>query len=415
VSPSRLPSLFWLLALTNLFVGGMVGLERTLVPLLANDVFHLAPGGAALAFIASFGVSKALGNLAVGVLADRYGRLAVLRAGWLLAWPVPLVLLLAQNWTAVILVNILLGVQQALTWSMTVNMMIDAAGPGKRGLATGLNELAGYLGMSVIAFVTGLLVAPLGLRPPLALGFLLALLGTGLAFISVETGRSVAHPPALGRIFALVTWQHRTLGSAVLLGFATNLKDGAVWGLLPLVLVSRGFALPQAAAVASTYTLIWALSQAAFGPLSDRLGRRPLAGGGVLIQGLSLWSLSLAGTLPVTFLAAALLGVGTGMAYPTLMAWVADVSGPDWRATALGIYRFWRDAGYAVGALGAGVIAAALGAADALGWTACGIVLLALAAWLRSVPRPVAERGGDPVRNSGVAAEGSACAGRRQA
>ncbi len=244
-----------------------------------------------------------------------------------------------------------------------------------------------------MAFVTGLLVAPLGLRTPLALGFVLALVGTVLAFTLVETGRSAARPPAPGRIFALVTWQHRTLSSAVLLGFATNFKDGAVWGLLPLVLVSRGFALPQVAAVAGTYTLIWALSQAAFGPLSDRVGRRTLAGGGVLIQGLALWSLSSARTLPLAFLTAALLGMGTGMAYPTLMAWVADASGPDWRATALGIYRFWRDAGYAVGALGAGVIAAALGATAALGWTALGVVLLALAAWLRSAPRPVAEPG----------------------
>ena len=197
---TRLPSLFWLLALINLFVGGMVGLERTLVPLLATGVFHLAAGGAALAFIATFGISKAFGNLAVGALADRYGRLAVLRAGWLLAWPVPLVLLLAQNWTAVILVNILLGVQQALTWSMTVNMMIGAAGPGKRGLATGLNELAGYLGVSVVAFVTGLLVGPLGLRPPLALGFGIALVGTLLAFATVETGRAATRPPALSQM-----------------------------------------------------------------------------------------------------------------------------------------------------------------------------------------------------------------------
>lgn len=393
MSGLRLPPLFWLLTLTNLFVGGMVGLERTLVPLLAKDVFHLAAGGAASAFIAGFGVSKAFGNLAVGALADRYGRLAVLRAGWLLAWPVPVVLLLTQNWTAVILVNVLLGVQQALTWSMTVNMMIDAAGPGKRGLATGLNELAGYLGVSVMAFVTGLLVAPLGLRTPLALGFVLALFGTVLAFTLGETGRSAARPPAPGRIFALVTWQHRTLSSAVLLGFATNVKDGAVWGLLPLVLVSRGFALPQVAAVAGTYTLIWALSQAVFGPLSDRVGRRALAVGGVMIQGLALWSLSLAGTLPLAFQAAALLGTGTGMAYPTLMAWVADVSDPDWRATALGIYRFWRDAGYAVGALGAGVIAAALGATAGLGWTALGVVVLAFAAWVRTAPRPVARPG----------------------
>ena len=387
----RLPPLFWLLALTNLFVGGMVGLERTLVPLLAKDVFHLVTGGAALAFIASFGISKAFGNLAVGMLADRYGRLTVLRAGWLLAWPVPLVLLLAQNWTAVILVNVLLGVQQALTWSMTVNMMIDAAGPARRGLATGINELAGYLGLSVVAFVTGLLAAPFGLRTPLALGFVIAVIGTALAFRTAETGRAATGPRGLGHIFGLVTWQDRALSSAALLGFATNFKDGAVWGLLPLVLVARGFALPQVAAVAGTYTLVWALSQAVFGPLSDRMGRRVLAGSGVLIQGLALWGLSLAATPMSAFMAAALLGLGTGMAYPTLMAWVADVSAPDWRATALGVYRFWRDAGYAVGALGAGLLAASLGARAALCWTASGIVLLALTAWLRSAARPVAE------------------------
>ena len=379
--------MFWLLTLTNLFVGGMVGLERTLVPLLATQAFHLVAGGAALAFIASFGISKAFGNLAVGALADRYGRLAVLRAGWLLAWPVPLVLLLAQNWTAVILVNVLLGIQQALTWSMTVNMMIDAAGPARRGLATGINELAGYLGVSVVATVTGLLAAPFGLRAPLALGFVIALIGTALALRTAETGRAAVGPKGLGPIFGLVTWQDRALSSAALLGFATNFKDGAVWGLLPLVLVARGFQLPQVAAVAGTYTLVWALSQAVFGPLSDRVGRRVLAGSGVLLQGLALWGLGLAVSPLTALLAATLLGLGTGMAYPTLMAWVADVSAPDWRATSLGVYRFWRDAGYAVGALGAGILAATLGASSALIWTAVGVMVLAALAWTRSGQR----------------------------
>jgi MFS family permease len=362
----------------------MVGLERTLVPLMASRIFHLAAGSAALAFIASFGLSKAFGNLAVGALADRYGRLAVLRAGWLLAWPVPLVLMLAQHWTAVILVNILLGVQQALTWSMTVNMMIDAAGPARRGLATGLNELAGYLGVSVVAFLTGLLAAPYGLQTPLALGFLIAGLGTVLAFIAPETGRATLRPVALGQVFRRVTWQNNVLSSAALLGFATNFKDGAVWGLLPLVLIARGFTLPQVAMVASAYTLVWALSQAVFGPLSDRLGRRLLSAGGVMLQALSLWGLSRSESLAPALVAAVLLGTGTGMAYPTLMAWVADFSEQEWRATALGVYRFWRDAGYAVGALGAGILASYLGASGALSWAAGGVALLALAAWSRS-------------------------------
>ncbi|WP_456832971.1 MFS transporter [Deinococcus sp. UYEF24] len=285
----------------------------------------------------------------------------------------------------------LLGVQQALTWSMTINMRIDSAGPARRGLATGLNELAGYLGVSAVAFVTGLLAAPLGLRRPLALGFAIVVIGTVLAFRARETGMAAPRPSGLGQVFRLVSWQGPALSSAALLGFATNFKDGAVWGLLPLVLVARGFELPQVAAVAGTYTLVWALSQAGFGPLSDRVGRRFLGCSGVLLQGGALWGLSQSSALPSAFLAAALLGTGTGMAYPTLMAWVADESRPDWRASALGVYRFWRDAGYAAGALGAGGIAAAVEASAALSWTALGLEVLALAAWWRSVPRPVAE------------------------
>ncbi|MEW6420373.1 MAG: MFS transporter [Deinococcota bacterium] len=382
--PAPLPTVFWLLAVTNVFVGGMVGLERTLVPLLATRDFHLEAGAAALAFITGFGIAKAFGNLAVGGLADRYGRLLVLRAGWLLAWPVPLALLLAHNWWVVILANILLGIQQALTWSMTVNMMVDAAGSARRGLASGINELAGYLGVSLAALLTGVLAGPFGLRAPLALGFLVALLGTVLAFQVQETGRAAPPPLTLPAALQAVTWRHPELSSATLLGFVTNLKDGAVWGLLPIVLTARHLPLAEVALVTGIYPLVWALSQALFGPLSDRLGRRGLAVSGVLLQGGALWLLAQPAQGGLTKVAAVLLGLGTGMAYPTLLAWVADASGPTWQATALGVYRFWRDAGYAGGALGAGALASHLGGGAALTWAAFLLLGAAVVAGLRS-------------------------------
>lgn len=363
-----LPTAFWLLALNNLLVGGMVGLERTVVPVLGAEVFGLAQGGALAAFVISFGAAKALVNLVAGALADRIGRRRVLLLGWLLGLPIPLMLMYAPSWSWVVAANVLLGVNQALTWSMTVNMMVDLAPASRRGFAAGINEFTGYLGVSLLAFLTGLVAAGYGLRPePFYLGVAVSLLGLLLALGIPETAPT-ARPAPLGWI--------RGVGVPSLLGGATNLKDGLVWLALPLMMSARGFDLAQVGVVAGVYPLVWAAGQVVFGPLSDRLGRRALILPGMLLQGLGLVLLGVAGALPALVLAAVVLGLGTGMVYPTLIALVADRVEPATRATALGVYRFVRDGGYALGA-----VVAALGLAGLSGVvTAVGAALLLLTA-----------------------------------
>ena len=339
---------FWLLALVNLFVGGMVGLERTVVPLLATQVFGLERGVAVGAFILSFGLSKAVFNLFAGLMADRFGRKGVLVLGWLFGIPVPLLLIWAPSWTWVIGANVLLGINQALTWSMTVNMMVDLVPAQRRGVAAGVNEFMGYLGVSLLAFFTGALATAYGLRPvPFYLGIAAALLGLVLSLRVHETYQ----PKGLVLQLAWV----RGVGMPSLLGLLTNLKDGLVWLALPLLLAKRGFTPVEIGAVAGLYPLVWAGGQLVFGPMSDRVGRPGLILGGVALQGLGLVLLGLAPALGLALLAATILGLGTSMAYPTLIAQVADKSPPEKRATALGLYRFFRDGGYVAGALLAGL------------------------------------------------------------
>lgn len=339
---------FWLLALVNLFVGGMVGLERTVVPLLATQVFGLERGVAVGAFILSFGLSKAVFNLFAGLMADRFGRKGVLVLGWLFGIPVPLLLIWAPSWTWVIGANVLLGINQALTWSMTVNMMVDLVPAQRRGVAAGVNEFMGYLGVSLLAFFTGALATAYSLRPvPFYLGIAAALLGLVLSLRVHETYQ----PKGLVLQLAWV----RGVGMPSLLGLLTNLKDGLVWLALPLLLAKRGFTPVEIGAVAGLYPLVWAGGQLVFGPMSDRVGRSGLILGGVALQGLGLVLLGLAPALGLALLAATILGLGTSMAYPTLIAQVADKAPPEKRATALGLYRFFRDGGYVAGALLAGL------------------------------------------------------------
>jgi len=363
------PSAFWLLALINLLVGGMVGLERTVVPLLGRDEFGLAQGGALAAFVISFGLAKALFNLVAGVWADRFGRRRVLLAGWALGLPVPLLLIWAPSWSWVIAANVLLGVNQALTWSMTVNMMVDLVPPARRGFAAGVNEFAGYLGVSLAAFLTGLLAAAYGLRPePFYLGIGVAVLGLALSLRVPETAASVGSSP--------LRWV-RGVGVPSLLGAATNLKDGLVWLSLPLMMSARGFDLVQVGTVAGLYPLVWAVGQIVFGPLSDRFGRRRLVLPGMLLQAAGLVLLAASASLPGLLVAAVVLGLGTGMVYPTLIALVADRVPVADRATALGVYRFFRDGGYALGA-----VVAAVGIADPSGAAAVVGAALAVATLL---------------------------------
>ena len=364
-------SCFWLLALVNLFVGSMVGLERTVLPLVAEQDFALRSGAAVGGFVVAFAAAKAIVNLLAGATADRLGRKRVLVLGWVVSLPVAPLLAWAPTWDVVIGANVLLGAGQALTWSMTVNMMVDLMPPTRRGFAAGINEFAGYLGVAVTAFVTGLIASQAGLRPwPFVLGVALAGVGLALSLAAPETAPMGRAPP--------LRWV-RGVGIPSLLGLATNLKDGLVWLSLPLLLEARGFGLAQIGLVAGLYPLVWAAGQPLFGPLSDRVGRRGPVAVGMALQGVGLGLLAVAATLPAALIAATVLGLGTGMAYPVLIALVADRVAPAERATALGIYRFFRDGGYAVGALVAGVGLTQLGPATA--WTGVVFVPLAILAW----------------------------------
>ncbi len=368
-----------LLVLANAFVGAMVGIERAVLPLLAEREFGVASVAGAVSFIATFGVAKAAMNLAAGSLADRHGRRRVLLAGWLVGLPVPVVLALAPRWEWVLAANVLLGVNQALCWSMTLNMKLDLAGARRRGLVTGLNEFAGYGGLALAALASGAVAARWGLRPaPFLLGVAIALVGLAISAIAPETRASrvrVAPAIPLRRAFREASWSNRTMSAASLAGHATNLKDGALWGLLPGILVARGLGLADVAVVVAAYPAAWGLAQVAFGPLSDHVGRKALIVPGLALQAAGVVAFATAPDRAWALAAAIATGLGTAMAYPTLLALVADASVPAARASHLGVYRAWRDLGYAVGALAAGLVADAAGASAAL--TTVAIVVLA--------------------------------------
>jgi MFS family permease len=373
---------FSLLVGVNALVGGMVGQERTVVPLLAARVFHLEAFGAVLGFIVVFGAVKAVTNLFAGALSDRFGRKPVLVAGWLAGAPVPLMVIWAPSWGWVILANALLGVNQGLTWSTTVIMKIDLAGPRRRGLAMGLNEAAGYGAVAVTALVTGIVAERAGLRPePFFLGLAYAALGLGLSVLFVRETRDHAlvearersphEPEAKMRpreVFVLASFREPALSACSQAGLVNNLNDGMAWGLFPLLFARGGLSVTAIGTLAAIYPAVWGLGQPLTGALSDRLGRKPMIVAGMWVQagGIGL----IAGTSGYAAWAAgsALLGVGTAMVYPTLLAAIGDVAHPAWRASAVGTYRLWRDAGYAVGALLAGALADAFGARTAV-WT----------------------------------------------
>ncbi len=376
---------FALLVAVNALVGGMIGQERTVLPLLARDVFGLTGFASALTFVVAFGLAKAATNLAAGALADRFGRKPVLVAGWLVGLPVPLLIMLAPSWAWIVAANLLLGVNQGLTWSTTVIMKIDLVGPVRRGLATGINEAAGYGAVAVTALLTGWIAAQAGLRPgPFLLGLAYAVLGLGASVLLVrETRGHVEHEQALVQrndaprwreVFWRTTVGDRSLSAASQAGLVNNLNDGMAWGLLPLFYAAAGLSLGQIGILAATYPAVWAVGQVATGALSDRLGRKPLIAAGMLVQAGAIAVIALGSTFTVWLVASAALGLGTAMVYPTLLATIADVAGPAWRGSAIGVYRLWRDLGFAIGALLAGVTA------DLLGMPAAIIAIAALTA-----------------------------------
>lgn len=363
-------SQFALLVVLNGFVGSMVGIERAIVPLLAEADFAIVSRVAILSFLVTFGAAKAVSNLAAGVFAERFGRKRLLIAGWLLGLAMPPLVIAAPSWNWVVAANALLGVNQGLCWSMTVTMKIDLAGPVRRGLAMGLNEFAGYLAVGIAAFAAAYLATAGALRPgPFVLAFALALIGLALSigavretkpFVALESGAH-AEPERFGRVFALTSWRHRDLFAACQAGLVNNLNDGMAWGLLPLFFSAAGSDVAQIGVLAGTYPLVWGIAQLGTGALSDRIGRKLPIVAGMWLQALAIVSLVLYRGQAPWAIAMVGLGIGTALVYPTLLAAVSDVAKAQWRAAAVGTYRFWRDAGYVVGALLAGILADRIG------------------------------------------------------
>jgi MFS family permease len=372
---------FSLLIGVNALVGGMIGQERTVLPLLGEHVFHLQAFTAALTFILAFGTVKAATNFAAGTLCDRHGRKPVLVSGWLIGIPVPLLLIWAPSWGWIVVANVLLGVNQGLTWSTTVIMKIDLAGPARRGLAMGLNEAAGYGAVAVTALATGYIAAQSGLRPaPFFLGVAYAGLGLGLSTLFVRETRGHArleatqHIASIGadrglstkEVLLLTSFRERALSAACQAGMVNNLNDGVAWGLFPIFFTRGGLSVAAIGALAALYPAVWGVGQLVTGALSDRVGRKWLIASGMWLQGSAL--LLIAGTQGFApwAVGGALLGAGTAMVYPTLLAVIGDVAHPAWRASSVGVYRLWRDGGFAVGALLAGAVADLLGLAAAI-------------------------------------------------
>ena len=373
---------FTLLLLTVGFVGSMVGLERTVVPLIGEQEFGLTSKTAIVSFIITFGVVKSLCNLLAGRISETWGRKRVLVLGWIIGLPVPFIIIYANSWFWFDVANVLLGVNQALTWSMTVNMKIDLVGPKRRGLAVGLNEFAGYFSVGIMAWLTGEIAARYGLRPePFYMGIGIAFAGFLVSTFFVSDtiehvryearlraapsgnpGTGNTEPMAqeklsLKEIFSQTTWRERALSSCSQAGLVNNLNDGMSWGIYPLFFSSYGLGIAAIGVIKAVYPMVWGILQPITGPLSDKIGRKRLIVGGMIVLAVGIWMTALLPTYSWWIVAAVIQGLGTAMVYPVIIAAVGDVAHPEWRATSLGVYRFWRDLGYAVGALLAGLIA----------------------------------------------------------
>ncbi len=371
---------FALLVGVSALVGGMVGQERTVLPLLARETFHVAASTALLTFLVAFGLAKAGANLIAGIWADRIGRKPVLVAGWLVGLPVPLLLMWAPSWGWVVLANVLLGLNQGLAWSMTVTMKIDLAGPARRGLAMGLNESAGYGAVAITAALTGLIASRAGLRPaPFFLGLAFAGLGLGMSALFVRETR----PPAASGIrvegarsfrdvFVHVSFRDRAASACTQAGFVSNLNDGMAWGLFPVWFAHAGLSVASIGVLAAAYPAVWGVGQLLTGALSDRIGRKRLIVWGMLVQAGGIAMVAGLGSFAAWLVASVLLGAGTAMVYPTLLAAITDVAEPAWRASAVGMYRLWRDTGFAAGGMLAGVIAAVFGIEAAI-WSVAAL------------------------------------------
>ena len=400
---------FALLVLVNAFVGAMVGMERSVLPAIAEADFDVAARVGVLSFIAVFGLTKAFSNYLAGRLSDRFGRKHVLVGGWLMAAPVPFMLMWAPTWNWILIANALLDISQGLTWSTTVIMKIDLVGPRQRGLAMGLNEFAGYVAVAASALATGWIAARYGLRPqPFYLGIGFVAIGLALSALLVrDTSHHVAHEAKAadhgasgrltqGEVFWRTTFADRNLSAISQAGLVNNLNDGMAWGIFPLFFAAAGMTLAEIGVLAALYPAVWGVMQLLTGALSDRVGRKRLIVGGMWVQAVGIAIVILGGSFAGFALGAAVLGLGTAMVYPTLLAAIGDVAHPSWRASAVGVYRLWRDLGYAAGALVAGVAADRLGLAGAM-WIVAGLTFVSgigVAVRMREAMAPPADRRG---------------------
>ncbi len=356
---------FTLLVIINGFVGGMVGLERSILPQIAEQEFAIAAKTAILSFIIVFGIVKAITNYYTGALANKYGRKNLLVTGWVIAIPIPFILMYAPNWNWIIAANVLLGINQGLTWSSTVVMKIDLVGEKQRGFAMGLNEFSGYLSVAIIAFLTGWIAGKYGIRPyPFYLGFVLVFLGLiGSIFWIKDTKHHVAKEtttstiPKLKNIFWATTWKDKNLGSVTQAGLINNLNDGMVWGIFPILLANKNFTLEQIGIIAAVYPGVWGIGQLFTGKMADKFCKKDMLFTGMFLQAIALVSFVWADTMFHYVALSSVLGWGTAMVYPTFLATVAENTHPQDRAKSIGIFRLWRDLGYAIGAILTGIIA----------------------------------------------------------
>ena len=350
---------FSLLLIVNAFVGGMVGLERTILPELAEKHFLITVTSVVLSFIIVFGIVKAITNYFTGILANKIGRRKLLIIGWVVAIPIPFILMYAENWNWIIFANVLLGINQGLSWSSTVVMKIDLVGEKNRGLAMGLNESFGYLSIAIVAFSTGWIAANYGLRPyPFYQGVGFVILGLLISiFFIKDTAKHVAVETKTNNVkkhqnvFWYTTWKDRNLGSISQAGFINNLNDGMIWGILPVILANRGFNLKDIALIVSIYPAIWGMGQLITGKLSDHYNKKNMLFLGMALQGISLILMFWANTKVSFILLSSILGVGTAVVYPTFLSAIADYTNPSQRAESIGIFRLWRDLGYSFGAI----------------------------------------------------------------
>lgn len=399
-----------MLVLVNMMVGGMVGLERTIVPLIGTDEFMIASDVVVFSFIIAFGVVKAFTNLVSGMLADKYTRKKVLIIGWLVGLPVPFLLGWGPTWNWILFANVLLGVSQGLTWSMTVNMKIDLVGPARRGLAMGLNEAAGYGAVGLTALLTGYLASYYGLRPqPFYIGIAYTVIGLLLSFLFVKdtqeyarleakintsASREQAKKPNLLWVFKETSLKNRNLFAVSQAGLINNLNDGMSWGVFPLLFISMGVGLEGVGWIKAIYPIVWGVGQIITGPLADKIGRKPLIVWGMFVQVAGHLIIGLEIFAPITsgMTGSILLGAGTAMVYPALLAAVSDTAHASWRATSLGVYRFWRDMGYAVGALMAGIVSNYFGLLWAVHFAGFITFVSGVVVWLRMEETMVTNR-----------------------